>query len=195
VSVGDFILDRIPTLDLTFWYIWGFMICAFMMSVYAVFVRPDRLPFMMKTIGLLVIIRAFFVVMTHVGPPIGSLDSEAFYQQLDPVNKYFFRFFKNDLFFSGHTAIPFMGFLLFRESEYFKYVLLGFSIFMAATVLLTHMHYSIDVFAAFFITYGIFGFSNMIFNKLNERFKRRVKLYGWNSFQKKMNTWKKNKEL
>ncbi len=74
--------------------------------------------------------------------------------------------FKNDLFFSGHTAVPFLGFLLFKNRKV-KYTFLGASIIMAITVLLMHVHYSIDVFSAFFITYGTFKIGEWLFKKMD----------------------------
>jgi hypothetical protein len=60
--------------------------------------------------------------------------------------------FKNDMFFSGHTAIPFLGFLLFKNSK-IRFLFLAGSVFLGTAALLMHEHYSIDVFSAFFITY------------------------------------------
>jgi len=45
--------------------------------------------------------------------------------------------FSNDLFFSGHTAVPFLGYLLFKE-EKIRYVFLALSIMMGGVVLLMH---------------------------------------------------------
>ena len=57
---------------------------------------------------------------------------------------------------------------------------------MAATVLFMHVHYSIDVFAAFFIAYGVYAFSDKVFNHLNLRFYKKIKLHGWSAFQKRL---------
>jgi cell division protein FtsW (lipid II flippase) len=76
--------------------------------------------------------------------------------------------FQNDLFFSGHTAVPFLGFLLFKDSN-IRYFFLISSIVLGATVLFMHIHYSIDVFSAFFITFGTFKLGEHVFKKIDER--------------------------
>ena len=60
------------------------------------------------------------------------------------------------------------------------------SLIMGVTVLLMHVHYSIDVFSAFFISYGVYTFSNMIFNQLNVRFKKILEKYGWKRFKEQL---------
>ena len=62
---------------------------------------------------------------------------------------------------------------------------------MAFSVLAMLVHYSIDVFAAFFITYGTYKLSDNIFNKLNLRFKKNVALNSWHLLQEKLKNFKK----
>jgi hypothetical protein len=74
-------------------------------------------------------------------------------------------------FFWFCGAVPFLGFLLFREDN-IRYFFLFFSFFMGAVVLLMHVHYSIDVFSAFFITYGTHKVGEKFFNKVNSYLRR-----------------------
>lgn len=192
--VGDLILDRIPTYNLEFMFTWGIYFLVFLMVAYPVFVKPEIGPFMFKTFGILLFVRSVFIILTHVGPPTGFFYADGIDIGYNPLKELIFR---NDLFFSGHVAIPFLAFLLFKESKLFKWIMLIGSFVMSATVLMMHVHYSIDVFAAFFITYGVYALSNKIFNDLNVRFSRRIKLYGWNAIQKRIATlkMKKNKVI
>jgi hypothetical protein len=72
-------------------------------------------------------------------------------------------FFGADQFFSGHTGLPFLGALAFWGIPKLRYFFLGSSLFFALIVLLGHLHYSIDVASAFFITYGIFHIAIWLF--------------------------------
>ncbi|MCK7522598.1 MAG: hypothetical protein MZV64_35395 [Ignavibacteriales bacterium] len=58
-----------------------------------------------------------------------------------------------DLFFSGHTATLFIFISCFRKENYQDNFLTS-TIAVAIAVLLQHVHYTIDVFAAVFFTYA-----------------------------------------
>jgi len=78
--------------------------------------------------------------------------------------------FQNEFIFSGHTAMPFL-FALFFETRTQKAVMLVGSITMAAAVLLTHNHYTVDVISAYFIAYAIFVLSrNLYFRRVRPLF-------------------------
>ncbi len=61
-------------------------------------------------------------------------------------------FMTKDLFFSGHTSNLFMFYLCLQKRRDKLFVLLG-CIIVAVLVLVQHVHYSIDVIAAFIITW------------------------------------------
>ena len=63
----------------------------------------------------------------------------------------------HDLFFSMHTAAPFLASLLFRE-RWARAVSLAFSVVMGVTVLLLKTHYSIDVAGAYLAAYSLYRF-------------------------------------
>jgi hypothetical protein len=70
----------------------------------------------------------------------------------------------NDLFFSGHTGLPFLIALIFWDHVYVRTLFLSSSVVFGVIVLLSHLHYSIDVFSAFFITYSIYHISLKLFH-------------------------------
>jgi len=70
-----------------------------------------------------------------------------------------------DLFFSGHTGYPFLCALISWKQKYLRYFFILSSVFFGTISLLGHYHYTIDVFAAFFITYGIYQISLNLFKK------------------------------
>lgn len=170
ISVGDLLLDNIPTYNMEFFFTWVMYGIMALIFIYPTFVKPEIAPFGLKTYAVLMFLRCGTILLTHVGPPEGfyyagvEVGGDAFSNIL----------FKNDLFFSGHTAYPFLGFLIFRD-HWIRWILFGGSILMAVTVLLMHVHYSIDVIAAFFITYGTYTLSERIFKKLIVRFRRKIK--------------------
>ncbi len=143
----DLILDNIPSVNLSFLYIYGY---ALIIAVFFIFAIHDirRFHWMTDQFAFLVIVRSFFISLTHLSTPAHAITVKAPYV-------FHLLVFTNDLFFSGHTAVPFLGYLIFRHGKIGFFFLVS-TIVMASTVLLMHVHYSIDVFAAFFITYGTY---------------------------------------
>lgn len=158
-SLSDLLLDRLPVVNLDFLNTWGFLFLIFSFAVAIAVYQPEEIPFVLISVALFAAIRSGFIILTHLGAPadILKLSWEA------GILRYLS--FTNDLFFSGHTGLPFLAFLLVRK-KWLKRFFLGGSLVMATSVLLTHTHYSIDVFAAFFITYGIFKISERFFGHL-----------------------------
>jgi membrane-associated phospholipid phosphatase len=156
--VADIILDNLPVVNLSFIFVYGFIFTRGLFFVYPLFFKVRKLSEVIAQFSLLVIIRSFFVLLTHLKAPLKavSINFPGIFSSIT---------FQNDLFFSGHTAFPFLGFLIFKESK-IRYLFLGLSIVMGVTVLLMHQHYSIDVFAAFFIAYGSYKIGNFLFRKL-----------------------------
>ena len=101
--------------------------------------------------------RAAFVIMTHLGPYPDHIVTD-----LDT-----FRYFTSgaDLFFSGHTAIPFLYALIFWKDQILRYLFFCASFIAAAAVLFGHLHYSIDVFSAYFIVYGVYHIAVHFFRR------------------------------
>jgi len=159
IAVPDLILNNIPTLDLDVIFIYGIIIIITVLLAYPLFFKIRELHRVISHLSLLLMVRAAFTCFTHLKTP---LDAYVF----QPPHLLSFMYFNSDLFFSGHTAIPFLGFLLFKGHK-IRYFFLVASIIMALTVLFMHIHYTIDVLSAFFITYGTY--------KIGERFFRKIK--------------------
>lgn len=160
--VPDLILDHIPTLDLDFIFGYGLILIILTIAAYVVIFRIKEFHEVAVQFSLLILVRSFFMVLTHLGKPAAAkaiTDLPVIYQFLN---------FHNDLFFSGHTAIPFMALLLFRKEKIGIFFLI-MTIAMAVTVLFLHVHYSIDVFSAFFITYGTYKFGEWVCERVGLR--------------------------
>lgn len=159
--VTDIILSNTRVYDVTGIFIWGAIILI-IIGICIIFKNLNYAPFVMKSVALFTLIRSFFVSLTHISPfPTHAIISSEFF------NKEVFNgiFTGNDLFFSGHTGIPFLLALIFWDNKKLRYVFLGFSIMFAIVVLLGHLHYSIDVLSAFFITFSIFHICKVFFKK------------------------------
>lgn len=132
-------------------------------SLIILFYKPKRIPFVTKSLALFIVIRSVFISLTHIGPfPTQSILYSG--NLLSKIT------FGGDLFFSGHTGIPFLFALIFWQYKPLRYFFLIYSFFMGIIVLLGHYHYSIDVLAAFFITYTIFHMSLYLFKKDKDMF-------------------------
>ncbi len=165
VAVQDLILDNIPTLNLDVVFVYSFVFLLALISFYSLFFRVKEVHKVTLLFSLLVLTRSIFITLTHLGVPT---DARVLVHSL---GVYDFFNFRNDLFFSGHVAMPFMAFLIFRK-EFIGKIFLAITVILAITVLFMHVHYSIDVFSAFFITFGVYTFgqwllSKDLFNKTN----------------------------
>lgn len=114
-------------------------------------------PFLLKTVSLFMVVRSVFVSLTHIGPFPTRLELESTLLNFITTG--------NDLFFSGHTGLPFLIALIFWDHVYLRTLFLIASVLFGTVALLAHLHYSIDVFAAFFITYSIYHIALRLFKK------------------------------
>jgi hypothetical protein len=163
-TVPDLILDHIGPVDASFFYVYGYLTLCFALFLYPLFFRVRTLHVVVSQFSLLVMLRAVFVMLTHLQTPPGAIPAHFpwIFQGIS---------FQNDMFFSGHTAVPFLGFFLYKGKV--RYFFLLGSIFMAIVVLLTHSHYSIDVFSAFFLTYCSYKMGNVVLNKIEPSIKNK----------------------
>lgn len=156
--VEDIILDNIPLVNTDLFFVYGAIFLWLVVGVLLV-LRPHYIPFTLKTVSLLIVIRSLFIIMTHLGPyPVRAtvIHSSSLIEKFTSGA---------DFFFSGHTAFPFLFALIFWRHKPLRIIFIISSLAFAASVLLGHLHYSIDVFAAFFITYSVFHLSLKLFNE------------------------------
>lgn len=156
--VTDVVLSNLRVYDVDGVIIYGALI-VLAFTVFLCLRRPKILPFILKSAALFILIRSVFISLTHIGPfrpqvavTVNSIASLGLGNAAD-------------LFFSGHTGLPFLGALIFWKDKVLRYFYLTASVVFGVSVLLGHLHYSIDVLAAFFITYTIFHLSLKFFAK------------------------------
>ncbi len=154
--VTDIILSNTPIYNVADIFIYGFFALILFIIVICV-IKPERILFVLKSSTVFILIRSAFISLTHVGIYPNIISSQ-------------FGVFKSitsggDLFFSGHTGFPFLMALIFWQEKKLRYVFIAISVILGLAGLLGHYHYSIDVIAAFFITYGIYHICLKLFKK------------------------------
>ena len=155
-SVTDVVLDNVPLVDVDGISVYG-PILLWLIVAFLCLQEPKRFPFVMKSLALFITIRCVFVSLTHIGPfadQVHILGNLSWIQKLT---------YGGDLFFSGHTGSPFLMALVFFQSRKLFTFFTGTAMFFGIIVLLAHLHYTIDVLSAFFITYSIYKISEYIF--------------------------------
>jgi hypothetical protein len=161
-SVTDIVLSNIRVYDVSVFYVYGPWVWWVVLSLLTM-LKPHRIPFMVKNIALFLLVRSFFITLTHIGPfPTSAI--------IEPSRLSSLFTSTGDLFFSAHTGAPFLMALVFWKEKIYRYILLATSIFFGVIVLLGHLHYTIDVVAAFFITYSIYCMAEQLFKKDLEYF-------------------------
>ncbi len=157
--VPDLILSNTRVYDVDLIFVYG----SVLLLLVGIFIGAKHVrcvPFAFKSVALFTLIRSVFVSITHISAfPTHVVINSPFF------NKEVFNgiFTGNDLFFSGHTGLPFLLALMFWEHKTVRTIFLGFSILFAIVVLLGHIHYSIDVLSAYFITFSIFYLCKFLF--------------------------------
>jgi hypothetical protein len=158
-KVPDLILDRFQAIDMSFLFVYGYIALIVTMFLYPALFRVRTLHIVAIQFSLLLLLRSVFMLFTHLETPAGAVavGFPSFFEKL---------YFENDMFFSGHTAMPFLGFYLFRHSP-LRYVFLVGSVVMGIVVLAMHLHYSIDVLSAFFMTYCSYRMGQRLLRRLD----------------------------
>ena len=159
VTLNDPILNLFNPIDLT-WLTFSLIYISLILFLINRISEPKTLMIALQTYGLMVLFRGIAMYLTPFNAP----------QNIIVLNDPFVQLFgkgdilTKDLFFSGHTGTLFLLVLLV-DSKMLKTIFLIATILVGSAVLLQHVHYSIDVFAAPFVAYG----SYRIIKKLHLR--------------------------
>ncbi len=127
--------------------------------------HPQNLMIALESYTLIVLVRMLAMYSIPLEPPPGTIDLQ------DPLVFVVGTGTKitKDLFFSGHTSTLFLLFLVSVDKK-IKYIFLINTFLVGLFVILQKAHYTVDVIAAPFFSYGcykiILNVRNLIFKKL-----------------------------
>jgi membrane-associated phospholipid phosphatase len=148
----DYVLDAIPAMDVsipTFAIIWSVVLLVF----YRIYQNPRLFLVVAYGFILMCVLRVLTISLLPLHPPTGLIVLK------DPIANIAYGgngiFITKDLFYSGHTGNMFLFFLCL-EHKWDKIIALTASFLVGILVMVQHIHYSIDVLAAFLFTYFIY---------------------------------------
>jgi len=148
----DFVLERLPASDVsipTFIIIWSVVLLVF----YRIYQNPSIFLVVAYGFILMCIARVLTISLLPLNPPPGLITLK------DPIANIAYGgkgiFITKDLFYSGHTGNMFLFFLCL-QAKWDKIIALSASFMVGILVLIQHIHYSVDVIAAFIFTYFLY---------------------------------------
>jgi len=155
---NDWLLEKLPSLDVSipcFMVIWGMFGLFFYRSLF----NPKMLLLFLWGFIVLSLLRFCTIYLLPLEPPTNLITLR------DPISNLFYggkdAFITKDLFFSGHTSTQFLIFLCLTKKED-KLMALVATFAVGTMVMLQHVHYSMDVFAAPPLTYLVYMIASNI---------------------------------
>lgn len=111
--------------------------------------KPDLFLLAIQSYTLLIVFRIIAMYLIPLNPPINTIPL------VDPLVEIIGtgEVLTKDLFFSGHTALLFLLFLV-TDNRAIKIIFFILTLVLAFLLLMQHVHYSIDVFCAPVFTYA-----------------------------------------
>jgi hypothetical protein len=147
VVLNDLLLAQIPPHNISvliFAIIWGMILLMLYRSIHS----PSILITYCLTLAVVTAVRITCIYLVPLNPPVG------FIPLVDPISGVFYgeANITKDLFFSGHTATLVTIFLSLKRKTDRRIALIAV-ITVAVSLLVQHIHYTIDILAAPVITY------------------------------------------
>jgi hypothetical protein len=157
VVLADPLLDMIPPMDLSipiFIVIYGTLFYIFLMALR----NPTVFSTYLASYSVMMAIRIVMLWLTPFDPPKGLVPL------IDPISfkLYGGQVITRDLFFSGHTATSFLIFWTLTGRKE-RLTMLVLTVWLAVMLLIQHIHYSIDVVAAFPVSYTSYKIGKYLF--------------------------------
>jgi hypothetical protein len=142
-QLTDPLLSVLPSANLS-WPIFLAIYSLGLLYLYRCIAEPVYIFMFLKAYALITSVRFVCMLLWPLEPPAGLVTLT------DPLTQIFYggTVITKDLFFSGHTSTMFMIYLLLRKPTD-KLIAAAITLFIAAAVLIQHVHYTIDVLVAF----------------------------------------------
>lgn len=161
IQLNDIVLNYIDSANVsvpTFIIIWSLSLWYLYKSVK----DPALILLILWGLNVLFITRIISIYLVPLDPPTDLVEL------IDPITNRFYgaKFITKDLFFSGHTATLVCLSLCLRKRRDQLIVLSG-AIIVGILVLVQHVHYTIDVIAAFVFPYFIIKIAKRIIAPFN----------------------------
>lgn len=170
-AAHDVLLDNLPYVP---WIdrvnYWAWLGAYLPISCVLLALEPRRWTRYMVTGGLVSLARGACIALTTLGAPgSGSVEVvpggtgfwPAYAALLSPIGVFaddaIHVHLSQDLFFSGHAATTFLLLLYVWHRPVLRWLALAGHLAMVAAVLLSHIHYSIDVVGAWAVTFSLFA--------------------------------------
>ena len=169
-SLPDLVLEHLPYLpwvDRANYLLWLGLYLP--LAAALLWLEPRRWIRYMVTGGLVSLLRGVTIALTGLGAPrpapgdglggrgfwsaFAELVSPAGVFQRDAIAVYLTK----DLFFSGHAATTFLLWLYLRPRPRLATVALSAHLVVVASVMLSHLHYAIDVAGAWAVTFAVYA--------------------------------------
>ena len=158
-AFDDPILIQFNPIDLT-WIIFIMIYGGLVLALISLVKSPQVLTLALLTYLLMVIFRIAAMCSLPLNPPESMLALKDPFVELFGGGKTLTK----DLFFSGHTATSLIFFLT-AKNKIIKKIFLFLTVVMGASVLLMHVHYSVDVLIAPLVSFTAFIISKNILKK------------------------------
>lgn len=154
--LNDVLLNTLPVINLsipTFAFIWSIATLTF----FRCYQNPYLCLQFVWGFFLLCVARIITISLVPLNPPMYLIPL------MDPLSNKFYggTYITKDLFFSGHTSTQFLMFLCLTKKND-KTIAFISSILVGTFVLIQHVHYTMDVVAAFPFTYIIYRIAKKI---------------------------------
>lgn len=148
----DFLHNTLPFVNLSMVTSIFFNVLKALFIILIVFYEPKKFNPVIITFALFLLVRSLFFSMTSLGAPVTmfNLDYTFLFHASQNMTQ--------DLFPSGHVGVTFLMALFISNKKISRFYIAS-AIVIGLFLLMMHAHYSIDVFGAFFVSFGVFYFT------------------------------------